>query len=335
MRICLNTYPWAFGVPGGGERQLHNYHDALVRGASKWPKLEATLFNPWSPQFEEIDLMHYFGCLPSGVDFLDFVKVKQHIPLVMSPNFFPDPEGWAKSGVLDAIKTNLWLADKIIVNSFIEEEALVRLMQIDSSRISIIPNGVDDLFFQKISPNIFRDVFNIEGAYVLNVGNVEPRKNQLAMLKALKAFPSLQLVTIGGIREAWYSDACQAEGGGQFVSIPALKPGSELLRSAMAGCEFFAMPSLVETPSIASLEAGAAGCKILTTDLGSTTEYFKNHVTYINPYDVLQIQSGIELVLFEKNSSILSDHIQANYRWDIVVERLVATYESVLNTSFS
>jgi glycosyltransferase involved in cell wall biosynthesis len=333
MKVSLNTYPWAFGTFGGGERQLHFYREALERGCTKWPSLDIELYDQWRPDFLNMSLMHYFSCMPSSLDLLDYVKTKKGIPLVISPNFWPEPESWEQSGVHKQIKSILWLADKIIVNSYIEEEALVRLCQIDSSKISVVHNAVENCFFDSVDPELFRKHFNVDGQFVLNVGNVEPRKNQLAFLKALKNYPDLTLVTIGGIRENWYLAACQEEGGRQFRLIEPMQPGSELLRSAMAGCEFFAMPSMRETPSIATLEAAASGAKILTTDLGSPREYFKDYVDYINPYDLVSMSEGIESVLNKQNNDKLSNHVNEFYRWDVVVEKLVDTYSSVIGTN--
>lgn len=332
MKVCLNTYPWAFGIPGGGEHQLNFYRDALLRGGSKWPSLEVELFDQWQPNFKKIQLMHYFSCMPSSIDFLDFVKGGQGIPLLISPNFWPEPDNWKDSGVYDDVTKILWLANKIIVNSAIEEEALVRLCKIDSSRISVIHNAVQDCFFEPIDPSLFREKYNVEGDFILNVGNVEPRKNQLAFLKSIKKFPHLQLITIGGVRDRWYHDACRLEAGEQFRLIDPLPPGDPLLRSAMAGCEFFAMPSLRETPSIASLESAAAGAKILTTDSGSTYEYFEDYVDYVNPYDIFSMQEGVKSVLARKRNADLSLRVKNLYRWDVVVEKLVDTYSSLVGT---
>jgi glycosyltransferase involved in cell wall biosynthesis len=323
MNISLCTYPWAFDTPGGGERQLQNYYDALQRGQHKWPTLKVKKFDPWKPDFSEINIMHYFGCMPSSVEFLKHVKAIRGIPIILSPNFWPDPDGWKKSNVYEEIKTILWLSNLMVVNSFTEEEALVRLMQIDSSRISVVPNAADSIFFTKVSQDIFRQKYNISGKFILNIANIEQRKNQLAFLKALKAFPDLTLVTIGHVREDWYADACVLEGAEQFRLIPPQEPGSVMLRSAMAGCEFFAMPSLVETPSIASLEAGAAGVKVLTTHLGSTKDYFKDTVTYINPFDVESMKKGIGIVSKNLYKNNLPDLISENFTWDIIVEKLV------------
>lgn len=330
MKICFNTYPWAFGVPGGGERQMMFYRDALQRGQNKWPKLNIELFDQWRPDFSSFGLMHYFSCMPSSLDFIDFAKARKGLPIILSPNFWPDPESWESADVIENIRTILWLANKVVVNSWIEEEALVRLCKIDSSYISVVHNAVEDYFFEPASPTLFRDKYGIKGRYILNVANVEPRKNQYAFLKSLKAFPDLQLITIGGIRENWYFDACREEGREQFRLISLLPPGNEMIRSAIAGCEFFAMPSLRETPSIASLEAGAAGARVLTTDLGSTTEYFDKHVVYVNPYDLSSLANGVEEILSRDKDSALTSHIKNLYRWGVVVEKLVDTYSDVL-----
>lgn len=323
MNISFCTYPWAFDTPGGGERQLQFYYDAVLRGQHKWPGLKVTKFDPWNPAFADINLLHYFGCFPSSIDFLNHVRYFKGIPIALSPNFWPDPEGWKDSGVYETVKTILWLANLVIVNSFTEEEALVRLMQIDSSRISVVPNATDPVFFDRISPDSFRHEFSISGKYALNVANVEPRKNQLAFLQALKSFPELTLVTVGHVREDWYANACRTEGGDQFRLIPPQAPASLMLRSAMAGCEFFAMPSLIETPSIASLEAGAAGAKVLTTLLGSTRDYFKDAVTYVDPYDLESMREGIGKISQSPPNSELQKLIKSNYTWDIIVDKLV------------
>lgn len=326
MNVSICVYPWAFDTPGGGERQLQNYVSALERGRARWPDLAVSLYDMWNPQLQSTDLMHYFGCMPSSVDFLSHVKSVRRVPLVISPNFWPDPEGWAKSGVLDQIKTILWLADLVIVNSFVEEEALVRLMKIDSSRIAKVYNAVDESYFERADPALFRREFDVQGPYVLNVANAEPRKNQLAFLKVLKEFPELTLITIGGRRDAEYAAACEAEGGGQFRLLPPLPPSDPLLRSAMAGCDFFAMPSTVETPSIASLEAAAIGARVLTTGFGSVHEYFKDYVTYVNPFDPYSLSVGIHEVRRAKVDPALSRMVREQYTWDAVIGALVEAY---------
>ncbi len=334
MNIQFATYHWAFGTPGGGERQLHYFFEALKRGRRGWKDLHPHLFDAWKPDFTPGNIFHYFAALPSSVDFLNYLKSDKQCRLVLSPNFWPDPQKWEETGVLESMRTILWLSDLIIVNSYIEEEALVRLMKIDSSRIAVVYNGVDDAFFKHVHPSIFRDAFGVSGKYILNVANVEPRKNQLAFLEAIQAFPDLKLVTIGGRREGWYFNACKQFGGEAFIHIPAIDHSADMLRSALAGCEFFAMPSLVETPSIASLEAAAAGVRVLTTELGSTREYFGDNVTYVNPFDIESMRGAIARVLSSEPSSVLTDRIREQFTARPIAESLVRAYSRVAGRSF-
>lgn len=333
MNVHFSTYPWAFGTPGGGERQLLYYFDALKRGQNNWKQLKCSLFDSWKPDIQPSSIIHYFAAMPSSLDFLNYMKSERKASIVLSPNFWPEPESWEHSGVFESIKTILWLADLIVVNSFIEEEALVRLMKIDSSRIAVVHNGVDDIFFEKVSPSLFRKEFNIEGKYVLNVANIEPRKNQLVLLDALQNFPDLKLVTIGGQRASWYAEECRKQGGDSYIHLPAIDNSSALLRSAISGCEFFAMPSIVETPSIASLEAAVAGVKVLTTELGSTKEYFGDEVVYVNPFDVSAMRLAIADILSASPSAALPNIIREKFTWKPIAESLVKAYSRVAGHS--
>lgn len=324
MTIYLGTYPWAFDISGGGERQLMDYHNYLTIHGTK-----NRLYNMWNPNLDDCHIFHYFSTMPSSKQFLDYIKTNRHIPLIVSPNFWPEPDEWKKSGVFDEVATILWLANRIIVNSFIEEEAMVRLLRIDSSQIRVVPNGVDALFFEPISQGLFRNTYNVSGPYILNVGNIEPRKNQHAFLEALRAFPEYKFVVIGNVRAQWYKDACVDMGRDQFIHIDALPHESEMLRSAFSGCEFFAMPSLVETPSIASLEAAASGAKLLSTSRGSAPEYFKDMATYVDPLDLSSLRTGICTALSSTVNPHLKSHIQTTFGWDSVIRKLLDVYKDI------
>lgn len=325
MKILFNTYPTAFNTPGGGEQQLLDYRKYLQAN-----NLDVELYNQWSALSNNNDLLHFFSVMPGSLGFLDYIKSRLNIPIVISPNFWVDIEGWKESGTYEEIKSILWIVDKIIVNSHIEEEYLVRNMQIDSSHIGIVHNMYNDLFLDRVSSNFFKDKYAIDSKFILNVANIEPRKNQLAFLNALKDFPEYKLITIGSIRENWYYDACKEVAGDQFIHIGRLKNDDPLLRSAYAGCEFFAMPSLIETPSISALEAAVSGTKILITELGSTKEYFNDLVEYVNPYDIDMMKNSIKNIIDLEITNKLSEHISLYYSSTKVMDELLNVYKSVI-----
>lgn len=324
MKILFGTYPWAYDTPGGGEQQLLDYKKYLEIN-----NISTELYNQWFSLSNDYDVFHFFSVMPGSLSFIDYIKKRLKKPLVISPNFWVDIEGWKKNGTYEEIKSILWLADKIIVNSFIEKEYLVRTMQIDPSHIGIVHNMYNNIFLDRVSSTLFKEKYDIDSKFILNVANIEPRKNQFVFLNVLKDFPEYKLVTIGSIRENWYYDACKDVAKEQFIHIERLNNDDPLLRSAYAGCEFFAMPSLLETPSISALEASVSGAKVLLTKLGSTKEYFNDFVEYINPYDVKDIKEGIVAILNREKDKKLFEHIKNNFSSNKVINQLKEVYSTL------
>jgi len=325
MKVLFNTYPVAFDKPGGGERQLLDYKKYL-----RQKDIQVDLYDQWNLLDKNYDFLHFFSVQQGSLNYLDYMKKNHTLPIIISPNFWPNPDEWKSSGVYDEVMTTLWLADKIIVNSYIEEEWMVRHLRIDSLYIGVVHNMYNDIFLKPVDKELFIDKYSIKEPFVLNVGNIEKRKNQLLFLEAMKAFPTYKFITIGGIRDIEYFNQCKKIGGDNFIHIPQLDNEDPLLRSAYAGCALFAMPSLVETPSISALEAAVCGAKILITDIGSAPEYFKEFAEYVNPYDVEGMKQNIRNLIARKKTEVLSTHIKETYSAQKVLQELLSVYNSII-----
>jgi glycosyltransferase involved in cell wall biosynthesis len=182
-----------------------------------------------------------------------------------------------------------------------------------------------------VAPDLFRGEYAIHDRFILNVGNIEPRKNQLALVRAMKSFPELKLVLIGHQRDPEYAKACFAEGGDQLIYTGTLAHDSPLLRSAYSACEAFVLPSTLETPGLAALEAHAAGARIAVTKVGSTEEYFAEHVAYLDPSDVDSIAQSIRDALTHKRTGTANTLGTArDLTWQAVLSPLKDLYDSLL-----
>jgi glycosyltransferase involved in cell wall biosynthesis len=322
MNIVFGTYPTAFHIPGGGEIQLLQYKKYL----QKHPTLNVELFNQWKPSFSLYDRAHYFSCMPGSLPFLRALK-GAGMPLIISPNL------WITKKTKDAypwqeVEAQLLCADRIICNSDMECNELSSVFNIARDKFATVYNGVEKTFLTPVSGKIFKDRFSIDSKYVLNVANIEPRKNQLTLLKALKKFPNLQLITVGHVRDYDYLRKCLSEGGEQFRYLGPLPHDSDELKSAYAECEFFALPSTLETPGLAALEAAASGAKLLITSEGSTREYFKDFPEYVDPFNIESMSKSIAKLLKTPKSNELKKHIGENFTWDRVIKSLVSIYEN-------
>ena len=315
-------YPWAFDCPGGGEQQLLAYKKHLDTN-----KYQVSFFNQWERIDTENKIFHFFSVMPGSIQLCNYIRGKG-LKLVISPNLWVTPETKDKYPHQDIYEL-LHIADLIIVNSYAEKEQLTETYELQNKRVCVVYNGVEEEFQNNIDESVFRNWANIKHTrYILNVANIEPRKNQQMLLKAMKEFPELKLINIGQCRDEAYYRECKREGGDQFITFGRLEYASKILRSAMAGCELFAMPSTLETPSIAALEAAYMGKKILITEIGSTREYFQNEAVYINPMSLESITNGLRIVLMQETNE--SKIMLRNLLWSHTIKELSRFYTELL-----
>lgn len=325
MKALFCTYPMAFHTPGGGEVQLLAYRDHLPRIG-----VDVTLFDPWSPRFAEHDLVHFFSCVGGSVHFCHFVR-QLGKPLVITSSLWIT-EQTRHLYPIDEIRHQLSMADRVVTNSELESDTLARVLELDRNRFASVYNGVDEVFQRRPDPGLFRQAFSETGRFVLNVGNIEPRKNQLGLASAMKALPDHRLILIGHVRDPAYFEAVQQTAApGQLRYLGPLDHHADLLRSAYQACDLFCLPSTLETPGLAALEAAAQGCRLVVTSEGSTREYFADDAIYVMHDEVPSIAAGLTRAL--ERPVPTQDQAQAIYdrfAWIRVVEKLKSIYESVV-----
>ncbi|MGE4317493.1 MAG: glycosyltransferase family 4 protein [Deferribacterales bacterium] len=324
LSAAFNTYPMAFNTPGGGEIQLLAYKKHL--GGLN---VEVDLFNLWEPEFNKYDLMHFFSCIGGSYHFCSFVR-QLGIPLVITSSLWITRSN-KHNYALEEIRAQLNLADRIVTNSDMESDTLADVLDLPRERFSKVYNGVEDIFYDgRISGDVFRSHFGVGYRFVLNVGNIEPRKNQLTLAKAVKQVPQLKLIMIGHVRDKEYMEQVLKEGGDSAVYLGALPNDSRLLRSAYAACDVFCLPSTLETPGLAALEAYASGAKIVLTSEGSTKEYFCDDVEYVVHDDVNSVRDAI---IKTAEQPLAADKRLIDFRWSNALKDLRKIYNEVVRGS--
>jgi glycosyltransferase involved in cell wall biosynthesis len=317
LRVLFGTYPWAFETPGGGEIQLRKYAQYLPSHG-----IDVQLHDPWQRSLAGAAVFHFFSCLSGSVHFCSYVK-KCGLPLVISSSLWVDEET-RHLYPIDEIRAQLSLADVVVTNSEMESEQLAHALELPRERFVAVFNGFEQ-HFAASDPRPFREKFGVSGSFVLNVANIEPRKNQLGLVRALKG-TGLPLVLIGSPRDRAYADQVLAEGGGEVTYLGALDHEDSHLASAYAGCVAFVLPSLLETPGLAALEAAAGGASVAITAGGSTREYFGDHVHYVDPNDLTSIRQGVECAIARGADPSLKSHVMPRFGWKTVTKELVRVY---------
>jgi glycosyltransferase involved in cell wall biosynthesis len=131
----------------------------------------------------------------------------------------------------------------------------------------------------------FRNAFGLDD-FVLCVGRLEPRKNQLMLLAALEESDVTMVFADGGFSYApEYAAACRKfSRRGRTVFTGRLP--SPLLRSAYRSARVSCLPSWYELPGLATLESALWGRQVVTTDYGTIRDYLGESCLYAEPDDV-------------------------------------------------
>jgi glycosyltransferase involved in cell wall biosynthesis len=339
----LHTPSTAFQAPGGGENQL-------VQTARHLEALEVPvrLFSPWTDRLETARLLHVFGMSREGLELARLAR-SRGVPIVLSPICWYEPRALAaleSDLVRKVVGLGAWclrrlapqlptwrrellhLADAILPNSRAEANQLARLFGVAPARLRVVPNGVLPAF-GTAEPELFHERWGPD-PYVLSVGRIEPRKNTLGLIRAVRRL-GLRLVVIGepapGCHD--YAQQCRRAGGDLVTWLGRLEHHDPVLASAYAAARVFALPSWFETPGLAALEAALAGCAVLITPYGSTRDYFDDLVAYARPHRPEEICRGLKQCWEDGPNPRLAPRVASHYLWPIVAQITAEVYDQV------
>lgn len=173
-------------------------------------------------------------------------------------------------------------ADVLLPNSITEAHRYVSELNLQHSRVHVVPNAVE------------AEVFAAEPEYgarggVLCAARVESKKNQALMLYALRDC-DVEITLAGECYDAYYRRLC--ERWGKRVTFTGALERTEifaLMRKALV----HVLPGWAETPGIASLEAAKAGCAIVSGNRASEFEYLRGEAWYCDPGDERSIRDAV------------------------------------------
>lgn len=322
LTVLFHTWPAAFDCPGGGEVQLLQYEKHLIALG-----IRVLRYDSWHPQFDQVDLVHHFSS-QTDILFCEYAKNVRGLPLVISSIFWPEKK---HKYDLSRISNLFRLASRILPNSQVECDLLSALLDIPETSFTPILNGVDSCFFKPVSPEHFRAAYGITGPFVLCMANIEARKNQLRLIDALRG-TGIQLVLAGQEREVEYAKACLNAADETVHFIGKLEHASVLQRSAYAAAEALVLPSMLETPGLVALEAGAAGVsRLALTSVGCAHEYWGDRATYLNPVNIESIRNAVLSALNRPSrSGVLCDYVAEHFTWKRAAEQLINVYQQVI-----
>jgi glycosyltransferase involved in cell wall biosynthesis len=230
---------------------------------------------------------------------------------------------------------HLSIPAQLLPNSLIEVNHLQSVLgfrDIPQDKIMVVPNGVkSELYDPKPPPNrSFSEEFGLNN-FVLEVARIQKAKNQLGLIEALFDL-KIPIVFIGqpSPYEEEYVNCCYSlakeRGNTYFIGSKS----QQELAGIYALASVHVLPSWRETPGLASLEAAAAGCRVVSTEVGSAREYFEDLAWYCHPRDPASIRTAVAQAMNAPPSDELRRRVLERYTWDIAARTTLKAYHRAL-----
>jgi len=280
------------------------------------------------------DVVHLFNLIPVEDTYRHFAEAKKSGGKIVLSTIFWTPEEYLGTTAAGPEFSEWWRrtmplreailagVDLILPNSRRELEVLKQYFRKLPPAV-VVPNAADSLF-ASARPERFIGKYK-RGDFLLAVGRISPRKNQLALIKAAKEL-KLPLVLIGPLNDGEYYLKCRREAAGSRVLFIDTLSQSELA-SAYAAARVHALVSWYDTPGLVSLEAALAGCAIVSTDRGCAAEYLGELAFYCDPADLGSIRTAIEKAWRSPKNPALKEEVLRDFIWEKTALRTYEAYQ--------
>lgn len=340
MKIGFTTYPTAFQRAGGLEVQMRETADALIALGH-----DVRIVDLYTEKLCDYDLIHHFSLKHSSIRILQYAKLCG-IPVVATPLMNPWKTSWELrrinflrsllhrlfgndfSGYWDDLARSFELCDAIFPLTDAESQTIAHFQPSAARICTVVPNGISDFFFQA-QPHLYHKAFGDAGKFVLVPSSIEPRKNQLAIVRAAVA-EGISCVLAGPILDQDYFNACRNVDADSVAYLGELPYSGELLVSAFAAASCVPLLSQVEPFGLTPFEALASGTpSILTTTSGVTTESHPPFFFRVPPNDQRALRHALTIAVNSPRDRAACRRLAQPLRWGSSAEKLDLVYQSI------
>ena len=277
---------------------------------------------------------------------LNIISLPTNIPTILTVHDL----SWYHFPEFYSLKMRLWhkllnpkyLIKKchtLITPSNATKQDLLNTYSVQSSLINIIPHGISSAFHPEMESRDhgIRSRLKLPKRFALFVGTLEPRKNILSVIEAIKQYrelsrDDLHLVLVGSW--GWNTNELRRRLWRKDVHSWVHKLGyikSEDIPAIYRSATIFVWPSFYEGFGLPVLEALACGTPVITSHVSSMPEIAENSAIYIDPFNIQDITNAIKSVV---QSKPLLDQLRKNgleqakkFTWEKTAKETIKLFE--------
>jgi glycosyltransferase involved in cell wall biosynthesis len=232
------------------------------------------------------------------------------------------------------------VADRIIAVSDQTKKDIVTFLCIPPEKIEVLSQPVNTAFYEKQNNQEMLKKYNIPQKYILTVGTIEPRKNQISLVKGIyESGLGITLVLVGNTTLYYnelksYIDSKSLNDKIIFLQNLPVNELAVLYQNATLS----AYISKFEGFGLPVIEAMASGCPVVVSTGSGLDETAGDAALFCDPEEPEDIGNKISGILDDdnlRNELILKGKERSmRFHPEIYAEQLVSVYVNLLNNRY-
>lgn len=234
------------------------------------------------------------------------------------------------------------VADAIIINSESLRGEVLRYLDVDPDKLHLIPEAVDHELFKPGDRDAawahVSERYGLTKPYLLFVSSLWPYKNCAGLIRAFAAarqqLGDRQLVVVGPGRDGEHAGELRALAAELGIADDVVWVGGVPLTETVhfyRAADVFVYPSYNETFGLPILEAMAAGCPVVTSDVSAMPETAGGAALLADPKDPESIADAIVKACGPAGERLVTAGIAraSEFTWAATAERTLDLYRRV------
>lgn len=290
------------------------------------------------------DLLHVQYTAPLGCP----------VPVVVSVHdvsFLEHPEYFTASRARQlqwTVRRTVKRAARILTGSDFSRAAILKVYgDLDEDQVVVVPNAAASEFrpiSRESAAAVVRERFKLAGPFVLSVGDLQPRKNQIGLIRAfarlVKAYPQLKHTLLLAGKETWFAErvreAARTSGVEDRIRFSGFVSDGDLLQLYNA-CDLFVFPSFYEGFGLPALEAMACGRAVTCSNTSALPEVVDGAAIVFDPYSVDEMVRALADLLLDAELRSRMERLglqrAAHFSWQKTADRTLDVYREVAERS--
>jgi glycosyltransferase involved in cell wall biosynthesis len=300
------------------DRESEFYAYISAKDAESWvPKrflMRRVAGNPWTRlgwdlgrlvREDQPDLLHVQYTAPLRGTAPIIVTVHD-VSFLEHPEYFP---AMRRAQLRYTVARTVNLAKRVLTVSEFSRDAILRHYDIHPDKVRVVPNAAGSDFRvigRDKAVAAARRQLKFAAPFVLSVGDLQPRKNQIGLIAAFARLmtqrPALKHHLVLAGKETWFAprvrEAARASGFASRIHFTGFVPDPELLELYNA-CDCFVFPSFYEGFGLPILEAMACGRAVACSKTSAMPEVADGAGLLFDPHDTEDIKRCVEDILVD------------------------------------